>query len=109
MRPTARNIGIAFAVLLASLACAEPVSKLKPSDYVNDFAHVLDSVTVAQLDNIFVQLDHNAHAQVAVVTVNSLDGSDIESYASDLFKQWGIGGKSSNRGVLILLSVVAHR
>jgi uncharacterized protein len=109
MRPSARNIGIAFVVLLASIACAEPVSKLKPTDYVNDFAHVLDSATVAQLDNIFAQLDHKASAQVAVVTVNSLDGSDIESYASDLFKQWGIGGKSSNRGVLILLSVGDHR
>jgi uncharacterized protein len=109
MRPTARKIGIAFVVLLASLACAEPLSKLKPTDYVNDFAHVLDSATVAQLDNIFAQLDHKANAQVAVVTVNSLDSSDIESYASELFKQWGIGGKSSNRGVLILLSVGDHR
>jgi uncharacterized protein len=109
MRPSARNIGIACVVLLASIACAEPVSKLKPTDYVNDFAHVLDGATVAQLDNIFAQLDHKANTQVAVVTVNSLDGSDIESYASDLFKQWGIGGKSSNRGVLILLSVGDHR
>jgi uncharacterized protein len=108
MRPTARNIGIAFVVLVASLAGAEAVSKLKPADYVNDFAHVLDSATVAQLDNIFAQLDHKANAQVAVVTVNSLDGSDIETYASQLFKQWGIGGKSNNRGVLILLSVGDH-
>src|SRR3954467_12201529 len=109
MRSTARHIGIAFVMLLASLACAEPVSKLQPTDYVNDFAHVLDSSTVAQLDNVFSQLDHKANAQVAVVTVNSLDGSDIESYASDLFKRWGIGGKSNNRGVLILLSVGDHR
>ena len=46
---------------------------------------------------------------MAVVTVISLDGSDIESYASDLFKQWGIGGDLNNRGVLILLSVGDHR
>ena len=109
MRHSARNIGIAIVVLLSSPLCAEPVSKLKPTGYVNDFAHVLDSTTVAQLDSIFEQLDHKANAQVAVVTVNSLDGSDIESYAGDLFKQWGIGGKSGNRGVLILLSVGDHR
>ena len=109
MRSSARHIGIAFVVLLASLACAEPVSKLQPTDYVNDFAHVLDSSTVTQLDNVFSQLDHKANAQVAVVTVNSLDGSNIESYASDLFKQWGIGGKSNSRGVLIVLSVGDHR
>jgi uncharacterized protein len=102
----ARWFLIAF---LSVLACAEPVSKLKPTDYVNDFAHVLNSSTVSQLDNIFEQIDHKGNAQIAVVTINSLDGADIDSYAVDLFKQWGVGGKSSDRGVLILVSVGDHR
>src|SRR6202043_2792712 len=50
-----------------------------------------------------------AHAQIALVTINSLDGSDIESYAVDLFKKWGIGAKSTNRGVLILYAIQDHR
>ena len=95
--------------MLSLLGFAEPISQLKPSDYVNDFAHVLNNGTVQQLDNIFEQLDHKANAQVAVVTVNSLDGADIDSYAVELFKKWGMGGKSSKRGVLILLSVGDHR
>ena len=105
----ARWFVIAFLLLAAACACAEPVSQLKPTDYVNDFAHVLNSGTISQLDNIFEQLDHKANTQVAVVTINSLDGADIDSYAVELFKQWGVGGKSSNRGVLILLSVGDHR
>ena len=39
------------------------------------------------------------------MTINSLDGSDIESYAVDLFKKWGIGGKGTDRGVLILYAI----
>src|SRR5580700_43168 len=100
------------AVLVLSLAFAlhaEPVSQLKPTDYVNDFAHVLDQNTVAQLDNICQQIDQKAHAQIAVVTIKSLDGSDIESYAVDLFKKWGIGSKATDRGVLILLATQDHR
>jgi len=99
---------IRVALLLLSLPLllrAEPVSQLHPTDYVNDFAHVLDPTTISQLDNICQQLDQKAHAQIAVVTVNSLDGSDIESYAVDLFKQWGIGSKATDHGVLILLAV----
>jgi uncharacterized protein len=46
---------------------------------------------------------------MAVVTINSLDGADIESYAVDLFKSWGIGSKSTNRGVLILYAIKDHR
>ena len=100
------------AVLLVSLAFllhAEPVSQLKPTDYVNDFAHVLDQNTIAQLDNICQQIDQKAHAQIAVVTIKSLDGSDIESYAVDLFHKWGIGSKATDKGVLILLATQDHR
>ena len=101
-----QSIRVAIALLaLPLLLWAEPVSQLRPTDYVNDFAHVLDQTTIAQLDNICQQLDQKAHAQVAVVTVNSLDGSDIESYAVALYKQWGIGSKATDHGVLILLAV----
>jgi uncharacterized protein len=84
---------------------AEPVSQLRPTGYVNDFAHVLDQSTVAQLTSICEQIDQKAHAQIAVVTINSLDGSDIDSYAVSLFKKWGIGSKATDHGVLILLAV----
>ena len=98
-------------VLLALplLLCAEPVSQLRPTDYVNDFAHVLDQTTIAQLDNICQQLDQKAKAQVAVVTINTLDGADIEGYAVALYKQWGIGSKATDHGVLILLAVQDHK
>lgn len=101
-----QSIRVAIALLaLPWLLWAEPVSQLHPTDYVNDFAHVLDQNTIAQLDNICQQLDQKAHAQIAVVTVNSLDSSDIESYAVTLYKQWGIGSKATDHGVLILLAV----
>jgi len=99
----------ATVVFALTLAGAEPVSQLRPTDYVNDFAHVLDPNTVLQLDSISQQIDQKARAQIAVVTIQSLDNSDIESYAVDLFKRWGIGSKSTNRGVLILLAAQDRR
>src|SRR5215469_865793 len=99
------------AVLLVSPARAESVSQLKYSNYVNDFAHVLSGQTVSDLDDLCLQLDQKAHAQVAVVTINSLDGSDIESYSFALAQRWGVGlgSKATNRGVLILLAVKDHK
>jgi uncharacterized protein len=61
------------------------------------------------MDDICRQIDEKAHAQLAVATIHSLDGSDIESYAVDLFHQWGVGNKSTNRGVLILYVIDDHR
>ena len=105
-----QSIRVAIILLaLPLLLSAEPVSQLRPSDYVNDFAHVLDQTTIAQLDNICQQLDQKAHAQIAVVTINTLDGTDIESYAVALYKQWGIGSKATDHGVLILLAVQDHK
>jgi uncharacterized protein len=98
-----------FVILLLSVAAwAEPVSQLKPTGYVNDFAHVIDPATKAQIEDVCLQIDQKAHAQIALVTINTLDDSDIESYAVDLFHRWGIGDKSSNRGVLILYAIQDH-
>jgi len=61
---------IRVAIILLALPLwlsAEPVSQLRPTDYVNDFAHVLDKTTIAQLDNICQQLDQKAQAQLEAV------------------------------------------
>jgi uncharacterized protein len=97
---------------VVGLACvlqAEQVKQLKPTGYVNDFAGVLDTGSAQRITQIASQIDQKAQAQIAVVTILSLDGSDIEGYAVDLYKQWGIGAKATNRGVLILLAVNDHR
>jgi uncharacterized protein len=99
----------AILFLLTLGAHAEPVSQLKPAGYVNDFAHVLDQSTSQQMADICKQVDDKAHAQIAVVTINTLDGRDIESYSVDLFHQWGIGAKAANRGVLILYAIRDRR
>ena len=104
------KISFWIAVVFAfTTAAAEPVSQLRPVGYVNDFAHVLDPNTAAQLESSCQQIDQKARAQIAVVTIQSLEGSDIESYAVDLFKRWGIGNKASNRGVLLLFAIQDRR
>jgi len=104
-----KQILLAAVLLLTVLCAAEPVSQLHPSNYVNDYAHVLSDQTVAELNDTCQQIDQKAHAQVTVVTINTLDGSDVETYANALYRQWGVGSKATNRGVLILLAVKDHK
>jgi uncharacterized protein len=92
-------------LVAAVWVAAEPIASLRPSNYVNDFAGVLDGATQARLNDLCRQIDQKAHAQIAVVTVKSLDGQDESSYALALFQKWGIGAKNTNRGVLILLAI----
>ena len=90
-------------MLAASVwVAAEPIASLRPTNYVNDFAGVLDAATQARLNDLCQQVEQKAHAQIAVVTVKSLDGQDVLSYAVALYQKWGIGAKGQDRGVLIL-------
>lgn len=92
-------------------AAAESVNSLpKPTDYVSDFARVLSPDTVAKLDRICSELDHSqANAQVAVVTVQNLDGEDAAEWANELEDKWHMGKKGSDRGLLFLLAVNDHK
>jgi len=40
-----------------------------------------------------------------VVIISSLDGYPKEEYATKLFREWGIGNKKTNNGVLLLIAV----
>lgn len=88
---------------------AEPIDSLHPSNYVNDFAGVLDAPTQARLNDLCHQVEEKANAQMAVVTVKSLDGQDPVSYAVALYQKWGIGKRGTDRGVLILLATQDHK
>src|SRR5580698_6690219 len=96
-------------ITLAAVAGAQAVSQLQPTGYVDDFAGVLDANTKAQITDVARQIDEKAHAQIALVTVQTLGDVDIESYSVDLFHKWGIGSKSTDRGVLILYAINDHK
>ena len=101
---------LGFALGLAAVAArAEKQESLRATGYVNDFAGVLDSASSANLTSICREVDAKTGAQIAVVTVHTLEGVPIENFANQLFHRWGIGHKGDSRGVLILLAVNDHK
>jgi uncharacterized protein len=96
-----------LAVLLLVLGCfawAEKIADIRPQGYVTDLAGVIDPGTKAKLETLCAEVQQKTGAQIAVVTVNSLDGESKEDYSADLYKQLGVGSKQDNRGVLLLLA-----
>ena len=97
-----------FALLLAwsSPLLAERVQDLpQPTNYVSDFAGVLSPATQADLNRLCLQVDRQAHAQIAVVTVKSLDGEPIENFATALEDKWKVGKKGTDRGLLLIFAI----
>ncbi len=99
-----------LALSLLLLACssvlpAERVQDLpKPTNYVSDFAGVLSPQTQASLNALCAQVDRQAHAQIAVVTIKSLDGEPIENFATALEDKWKVGKKGTDRGLLLIFA-----
>jgi uncharacterized protein len=88
----------------ACLASAEDIKKIQPSGYVTDLSGVLSTDTKARLESLCTELEQKTGAQMAIVTVTSLDGESVETYAVDLFKQLGVGKRKESRGVLLLVA-----
>jgi uncharacterized protein len=105
---------VALPLLFLLISCvpaarAEQVKNLKPQGYVNDFAGVLSAQAKDKLTAICAEVDQKTKAQIAVVTVSSLEGEPIEQFSNDLATAWGVGPKQAARGVLILLATGDHR
>lgn len=88
----------------ALLSFAENIKSIRPTGYVTDLAGVIGAEKKASLEALCAELEQKTGAQLAIVTVRSLEGESVETYAVDLFKQLGVGSKKDNRGVLLLLA-----
>jgi uncharacterized protein len=95
--------------VLAASALALDLKSLKPQGYVSDFAHVLDTQTRQELEIYCGQLERSTGVQMALVTLPSLDGNPIEDVSNNLFRQWGVGKKGKDEGIMLLVAVQDHR
>lgn len=94
----------------SAVVTAESVSSLPaPTGYVSDFAGVLSPATKSNLESLCTQVDRQAHAQIAVVTIKSLDDQSIDEFATALEDKWKVGPKGTDRGVLLIVSIVPRK
>jgi hypothetical protein len=61
------------------------------------------------LTQLSTEVDQKAKAQIAVVTIKTLEGDTVEDFANHLFKKWGVGAKGTDRGVMVLLATDDHK
>jgi uncharacterized protein len=94
---------------LAAFAMAADFAALKPQGYVSDYAGVVDPAAKAALEQYCALVEARTGAQIAVLTVPSLQGEPVEDVANDVFRKWGVGQKTTNEGVLLLLATQDRR
>jgi uncharacterized protein len=91
-------------VALMQLSWAEKISDIQAQGYVTDLAGVIDPATRQKIELLATEVQQKTGDQIAVVTVNSLEGQTREDYAVELYKHLGVGAKGKDNGVLILIA-----
>jgi len=81
----------------------------RPVGYVNDYARVIDEGSKQSIEQLCQELESKTGAQLAIVTLSSLQGEPVEDYAVKLFQQWGIGKKDKSNGLLLLIAIQERR
>ncbi|NVO02232.1 MAG: TPM domain-containing protein [Bacteroidetes bacterium] len=74
-----------------------------PPKLVNDFSGILNSDEAKTLEEKLVKFNDSTSTQIAVVTLNDIEGMDKAEYAQRLAEKWGIGQKGKSNGILILI------
>ena len=102
-----------FAALLCSISLCfgrtytiEQVPNVQILDatrYTSNPDGILSQSAVEAIDRACDSLHSASRAQIAVVAIEDIEGDDVFQFAFDLFSAWGVGGKSSDNGLGILL------
>jgi len=107
--PRPLRLAASLLLCLAPAFAATDWKSLKPQGYVSDFAGVIDPQSRAELEDYAARVEQATTAQLAFVTVKSLEGQPIEDVTIDIFKAWGVGQKKKDNGAMLLLSVADHK
>src|SRR5580700_9611155 len=80
-----------------------------PPRLVNDFAHAMTSDQIQELESKLVAYDDSTSIQIAVVTVPTTGDYVIEDYALKILRDWKVGNKKTNNGMVILAAIQDHK
>ena len=76
----------------------------RPDGPILDSAQIIPDDQEAALAQRLSDYNKKTGRALMVVSVTSLDGEDVATYANNLFHTWGIGGKTTDQGALLLVA-----
>ena len=104
-----QRAAIGFVLLLVSAVAAFGFNFPTLTGRIVDQANIVSTETRQAIEPKLADLETKSGIQLVVATVTSLEGQEIEPYANELFRNWKLGEKDKNNGVLLLVAPNEHR
>ncbi|WP_285010713.1 TPM domain-containing protein [Pedobacter faecalis] len=98
---------LCIAAVFSFIACFAFGQNLpvKPSKLVNDYTGTLSAQQLNSLERKLVAFDDSTSTQIAIAIVKTVGDYDINEYALELGRKWGVGGAKNNNGVMIVVAL----
>jgi uncharacterized protein len=99
--------GVLFAtfVFLLQLSLVYGLDVPQLRGRVNDYAGVMQANQAQSLESQLAQLERDTGHQVAVLTIPTLNGEDIEGFSIRVAENWKLGKKGFDDGVILVVAV----
>jgi uncharacterized protein len=105
-----KKLLLIFLLFFAKHIVAQKIfDKSNPPQAVNDFGNFLEPFQKESLERKIRDYNDSTSSAIVIVTVPDLQGYDIAEVALKYLRDWGIGTKDKNNGVLILVSKAEHK
>ncbi|MGA7826173.1 MAG: TPM domain-containing protein [Geobacteraceae bacterium] len=89
-------------LLIPTVGTALDVPPLKA--HVNDYAHILSPAAIQKIEAELTAFEKSDSTQIAVLTIPSLEGENLEEYSIKVADAWKIGQKGKDNGAILLVS-----
>ena len=100
-----KNIFLLLFVFVFQSAIAQKIEpRPEPPMAVNDYGYFLEPFQKDALEQKLRNYNDSTSSAIVIVTVPDLQGYDIPQLSLKYLREWGIGTKGKNNGVLILVS-----
>lgn len=102
-----RSAALVILLLCAISSAAVPEAETfpRPTGFVSDFAGTISPEAEVVMTRIAGEVKAKTGAEIAVATIQTTGGRDIEEYSVELYMAWGIGEKGKDNGVLLLVAL----
>lgn len=74
-----------------------------PPQLVNDNIHLLSETQQEELERKLVAYDDSTSTQILIYTTDNIGDYNIDDYAIELGRKWGVGGKEFNNGIVFIV------
>ncbi|MBN2618930.1 MAG: TPM domain-containing protein [Spirochaetales bacterium] len=70
---------------------------------VNDYGNMLSSSEEKKLESVILESIGNSTSQIAILTIESLEGDSLEGFSIRVVDSWKLGSEKEDNGVLLLI------